>query len=340
MAGPEGHRHWRRGLGLSWRSALRPIPAIIALALPWSCAAHPTEPITSPPEASPLHEAVRRHDLDAATVLLQAGADVDSLLSSGYGVPPLAIATRLGDEEMVRLLLSYGANVNAQDTVGNTPLHAAAGSLAAPPLMTALLLSAGADPNIRGRKGATALWYASLAGRPEVARLLVDHGADVDVQEYFAYMSPLDSAASLGHIRVVELLLEAGADVDITSPAGTPLHSAAYSQHTDIAALLLRYGAEVNAVDAHDVTPLHLAAATGDGADERTERTATADLLITHGARLNAMQCDRMTPLDAAVYVDDTEMTDFLLRHGARSGHELVASTQAPPIPLGDSTCW
>lgn len=305
-----------------------------------ACTAQSSTPVAAQPEESPLHAAVRHHDVDAAAAVLAAGANVDSLQTPGYRVPPLSIASRTGDEQMARLLIANGANVNARDEVGNTPLHAAAGAQAAPPAMTALLLSMGADPNIRGRKGATAVWYAALSGRAEIVQLLVEHGADLNVQEEVAHSSPLDSAASLGHIDVVEVLLEGGADVAITSPTGTPLHSAAFAQRADIAALLLRHGAKVNAVDANDVTPLHLAAAASAGEDDRAGRTATADLLITHGARVDAIVCDRMTPLDAAVYVEDAEMAHFLVQRGARSGHELLASTATLSIPLGDSACW
>lgn len=325
---------------LAWRAATLRLISLATVPFVSACTAQSSTPVAAQPEESPLHSAVRHHDVDAAAALLAAGANVDSLQTPGYRVPPLSIASRTGDEQMARLLIANGANVNARDEVGNTPLHAAAGAQAAPPAITALLLSMGADPNVRGRKGATALWYATLSGRAEVVQLLVDHGANPDVQEQVAQSSPLDTAASLGHIGVVEVLLEAGADVEIASPTGTPLHSAAYSQHADIADLLLRHGADVNAADANDVTPLHLAAASSDGSGERTNGTATADLLIAHGARVNAIQCDRMTPLDVAVFVGSTELIDLLQGHGARSGHELLASTQAQLIPLGDSTCW
>lgn len=316
------------------------IARIISVVLLCGCYVYESRPASAPSEASPLHEAVRRGDIGATTALLAAGADVNALQTSGYRVPPLSIASRNGDEHMARLLTSNGANPNTRDEVGNTPLHAAAGANAAPPSMTALLLSAGADPNVRGRKGATALWYAALSGRAEVVQLLVDHGANLNVQEEVGHSSPLDSAASLGHIAVVEVLLNAGADVKTTRPFGTALHSAAFSQRADIAALLLRYGADVNAVDANDVTPLHLAAAATIGRDQPSGRTATADLLIAHGARLNAVQCDRMTPLDAAVYAGDREMAEFLVGRGARSGHELLTSIRTAPVPRVDSKCW
>lgn len=288
--------------------------------------------------SSPLHEAAERHDLDAAAVLLQAGADVDSLLW-GYGVPPLAIATRLGDEEMMNLLLAHGANVNAQDTVGNTPLHAAAGSFASPASTTALLLSAGADPNIRGRHGATPLLYAARAGKAEVVTLLIESGANIDAQEQFWYASPLDSAAILGHFAVVEVLLAAGAEVDIHSPYGTPLHSAALSEHDDIAALLLQNGADVNALGYGDSTALHLAAGGCGEEDELIGRTETAELLISHGAQINAIACDGTTPLDVAAQVGDEAMVALLLRHDARSGYELLASARSAEPAIGAAAC-
>lgn len=332
MTRTEGHGLWCGSRCPPWRAAA----PILTLAMLWGCATYRPETLSASRWSSPLHEAAERHDLDAAIVLLQAGADVDSLLW-GYGVPPLAIATWLGDEEMMNLLLAHGANVNAQDTVGNTPLHAAAGSFASPASTTALLLSAGADPNIRGRHGATPLLYAARAGKAEVVTLLIESGADIDVQEQFMYASPLDSAATLGHFAVVEALLAAGAEVDIHSPYGTPLHSAALSEHDDIAALLLQNGADVNAMGYGDSTALHLAA--GACGEEDIGRTEPADLLISHGAQINAIACDGTTPLDAAAQVGDEAMVALLLLHDARSGYELLASERSAEPAIGAAAC-
>lgn len=86
-----------------------------------------------------------------------------------------------------------------------------------------LLLERGADPNYTNRLGRTPLHNAAANGYPEMARLLLNHGAMVDLQDVDGY-TPLSRAARVSwtyrrkpeqvasHIEVVRLLLEWGAD--------------------------------------------------------------------------------------------------------------------------------
>lgn len=83
------------------------------------------------------------------------------------------------------------------------------------------LLDAGADPNANkaGYVHETALHMAALNNRLDVARLLIDRGADVNHMAYTGlppkmYGTPLHYAACAGANAVVQLLLERGADPD------------------------------------------------------------------------------------------------------------------------------
>ncbi len=57
---------------------------------------------------------------------------------------------------------------------------------------------------------------ASKYGHTEVAELLLDHGARVDVQDSNRY-SALVHASSKGHTEVAKLLLDHGAQVDMSA---------------------------------------------------------------------------------------------------------------------------
>ena len=59
--------------------------------------------------------------------------------------------------------------------------------------------------------GTTALVWAAGAGHIEVARLLLEAGADEDMASTFG-ATALRCAAEEGHVAVARLLLEAGAD--------------------------------------------------------------------------------------------------------------------------------
>lgn len=74
------------------------------------------------------------------------------------------------------------------------------------------LLAKGVDVNTKFRYGATALSYACDRGHVEVVKVLLEHGADVNVKDTFYNATPLSWAAFKGHIEVIRLLLSKGAE--------------------------------------------------------------------------------------------------------------------------------
>lgn len=81
-------------------------------------------------------------------------------------------------------------------------------------------LSAGADVNAQEPlSGVTPLSWAALHGHAEVARLLIEHDADLDARNRDG-ARPLHAAAFLGHAAVVQLLIESGADVEASDAKG------------------------------------------------------------------------------------------------------------------------
>jgi ankyrin repeat protein len=155
----------------------------------------------------------------------------DDLLTTG--ATPLLRAAQTFDNEVVQLLLAHGALVDLPNASGVTPFMAAAGVgtrttagvLGAGPPENVVKLSletmeilrqAGADVNARvtdvtsltgriartntltDRQGQTALFFAAEAGRAEVVRYLLDHGARTDVKDDLgrAPLEPLKRPAS------------------------------------------------------------------------------------------------------------------------------------------------
>ncbi len=117
----------------------------------------------------------------------------------------------------------------------------------------------------------TGLGAAAHTGRREIAELILDHGARIDV---FA-------ATMLGHTRIVRVFLDELPRIHgVPGPHGIPLLSHAVvgrERAREILTLLLNRGADVNATSKLGVTPLMAAASIGD--------VETIELLLARGAR-------------------------------------------------------
>ncbi|THU90826.1 hypothetical protein K435DRAFT_248533, partial [Dendrothele bispora CBS 962.96] len=95
-----------------------------------------------------------------------------------------------------------------------------------------------------GGEYGNALQAASSQGHESVVRLLLERGADVNVQGG-KYGYALQAASSQGHESIVKLLLERGADVNIPGGKyGNALQAARF--HQKIEQLILDWGAEVS----------------------------------------------------------------------------------------------
>jgi len=84
-------------------------------------------------------------------------------------------------------------------------------------------LGAGDDPDARDRYGQTALMLASHAGHLEVVRLLVAHGARMDITGKYG-LSALMLAVVGGHEEVARALALAGADRSLRGTGAPGFH--------------------------------------------------------------------------------------------------------------------
>jgi uncharacterized protein len=124
----------------------------------------------SPDGFTALHLAAFFGRAEAARILLEAGAKVDTYTHNSFANQPLHAAAAGRHVEVCRLLLAAGADVDATQHGGFTPLHEAAQH--GDDELVELFLSAGADPTITVAEGGTAADLAEAAGHHDVAQRL------------------------------------------------------------------------------------------------------------------------------------------------------------------------
>ena len=150
-------------------------------------------------------------------------------------------AAQEGDVSTVRRLLERGNSPDTSDEFGNTLLIIA--SRQGYRELAVFLIGRKATVTHKNRFGDTALSMASLKGRLDVARLLLESGAEINPPGW----TPLHYAAFEGHAEVVKLLLERGADKDAVAPNEySALMLAARGHHLEAARAILHADPEVN----------------------------------------------------------------------------------------------
>lgn len=126
----------------------------------------------SPDGFTALHLAAFLGTVEAARLLLAAGADPEAVGEGAQDVRPLHSAAAARNAEVVEVLLAAGADPDARQRGGFTPPHAAAASGG---LRTAdLLLAAGADVGALTEDGRTALDLAEEAGHAAMTSRLAE----------------------------------------------------------------------------------------------------------------------------------------------------------------------
>lgn len=193
---------------------------------------------------TPLLYAVHANHADAVEFLLDAGAKPN--IANKKGVTPLALAAQEGYERIVKLLIAADANVNTGNITGDTPLLLA--SQNGHTEIARSLLAAGADINRVNEEGTAPIVVAAERGHADIIALLMPSRAASAGRKgppSTPFLSAALMAASLnGHSDVVRLLLNAGADINVQLPEvqQTVLdHAAVGSFHPAINELILQH---------------------------------------------------------------------------------------------------
>ncbi|KAJ3278841.1 hypothetical protein HK104_001988 [Borealophlyctis nickersoniae] len=161
------------------------------------------------------------------------------------------------------------------------------------------------------------IWLAAYQGHKEVVQLLIQAGANVDIDNMGW---PLFTATGHGHTEVVQLLLDAGAE----HGKATAFDVATYNGYTEIARLLIPAGLDVN-----------------EYAEERLEEAYTPNdgrivhTLLDLGMNIHV---DDDAPIRLAAKHGDTEMVQFLVEKGAnvqaRDNEALVLAAKGGDVEV------
>lgn len=132
--------------------------------------------------------------LATASCQSQQGKPNDAT-TAGVSAPQVDIHTAVatGDEAAVRQHINAGTDINTKDPFGgSSPLISAC--VFGKPGIARILIDAGADINLQNNDGSTALHSAAFFCRPEIVKMLLEKGADKSLRNRFnatAYESVL-----------------------------------------------------------------------------------------------------------------------------------------------------
>lgn len=189
---------------------------------------------------------------------------------------------------------------------------AAAGDISA---LRALLETSEVDLNVRDSGGRTALMAATYANQPEAVDVLLNAGADVDLQDNMLN-NPFLYAGAEGLMEILKLTNEAGADPALRNRyGGVAIIPAAEKGHLDAVQYLLEEtDVEVDHINDLGWTALLEAIILSDGGPVHQEIIAE---LIAHGADVTIADGEGVTPLQHARQRGYREIETQLIDAGA-----------------------
>ncbi len=197
---------------------------------------------------APLFLAIENKDLHLIQRIIKKGGDVNRLSN---GITPLALATMSNDYRIVSYLIKNDAQVNQPNEDGEIPLYLAISK--GNDVIAGILINKSTEPfedvNWRNRIGDPIIAEAAKMGNPQILKMLINAGADVNDVDY-EENTPLHLAAAYGNAKAVSILLQFDSKIDQTNIRGcTPLIMAAQSHQTETYEFLKRNGATTDVLD-------------------------------------------------------------------------------------------
>lgn len=207
-----------------------------------------------------LYTAARKGYTEIVNLLLKYGVPINA--TDMYGMNPIHWAALNNEVAVIEMMLKYGADIKAENGWGLTPLQIAIREGQIENLenvsyrigllnlvvtnsyteIVLLLLGHEVPINDTDMQVFGPLQWAALRNEIQIARLILEHGANVNKKDIEGQRTPLHLAIEEGHEAMVELLLANKADVDATDKDGrTPMDLARAKNFSPIIEILLAH---------------------------------------------------------------------------------------------------
>lgn len=181
--------------------------------------------------------AVHQNDLELVKQMLLRSPELACNELSSWGEGVLAVPANHNDREMLELLMDYGARVPDVSKWARSYYFKH-------DEVAEFLLNNGMNANHMSWRQVTLLHDMAREGKLTRARLLLDHGADINAIDEEYRSTPLGLAVRWGQTKMVQLLLDRGADPNKAGATwATPLAWAKKKEHGDLIANLKAVGA-------------------------------------------------------------------------------------------------
>lgn len=274
-----------------------------------------------------LHDLAFRGEPEAIALVIQAGGDPTA--TDRLGQTPAHKAARWGRRQAVDVFLANDVPLDVKDYSGRTLLHSAVAAHGADGLaLVEHLLELGLQASARDVDGYTPL---HLAGSADIARLLIDRGADVNAKARLEKQQREMLERQNKAFEEVEKRTGKRFGVDLgpfDRPLVTPLIMAARNGRLDVVRVLLEHGADVNAADHSGKTALAYASFHG--------KKELIELLLAHGAKPAVDGESTGDALHSAAMAGKVETIELLLA----KGHDVDTRDKNGDTPLHRAAGW
>ena len=274
--------------------------------------------------------AVENENLEMVKVLFAGGSKINSPDNAGNSV--LTATIEHAQYDILDFLVAKGADVNLANYAGVTPLMSAVDRASAntPAGLAYITKFLTFKPKLDFEQiknngcGYSALHAAARIGFINVIKLLLDNGANINIQSLATGGTPLHTAAGTKNTDVARYLISRGAKTEILDASGfTPITHAVIQVNLDMVKVLVESGAVIDTRSPNDImrTPLIFAAANIDPFKHK-DYIAIMNYLLDKKASIDFQAVNGSTALMAAAMSSNhsqaLEKAVLLINRGAK----------------------